>query len=66
MELYIDGHQICARPGQTLLELVQELGLDVPQPTALCAALRAQGIDLPAGVLTPEQCAEELLKRIHN
>ncbi len=43
-----------------------ELGLDVPQPTALCAALRAQGIDLPAGVLTPEQCAEELLKRIHN
>ena len=28
MELYIDGHQICARPGQTLLELVQELGLD--------------------------------------
>ena len=43
-----------------------ELGLDVPQPTALCALLRAQGIDLPAGVLTPEQCAEELLKRIHN
>ena len=42
-----------------------ELGLDVPQPTALCAALRAQGIDLPAGVLTPEECAEELLKLIH-
>ena len=39
-----------------------EWGLDVPQPTALCAALRAQGIHLPAGVLTPEECAEELLK----
>ncbi len=39
-----------------------ELGLDVPQPTALCAALRAQGIDLPDGVLTPEECAQELLK----
>ena len=43
---------------------LQELGLDVPQPTALCAALRAQGIDLPEGILTPEECAEELLKRI--
>lgn len=42
-----------------------ELGLDVPQPTALCAALRAQGIDLPDGVLTPEECVEELLKLIH-
>jgi len=41
-----------------------ELGLDVPQPTALCAALRAQGIDLPDGVLTPEECAQELLKRM--
>ena len=41
-----------------------ELGLGVPQPTALCAALRAQGIDLPDGVLTPEECAQELLKRM--
>ena len=44
---------------------LQALGLDVPQPTALCAALREQGIDLPAGLLTPEECAEALLKLIH-
>ena len=42
-----------------------QLGLDVPQPTALCAALRAQGVPLPEGVLTPEECAEELMKLIH-
>ena len=43
---------------------LQALGLDVPQPTALCAALREQGIDLPAGILTPAECAEALLKLI--
>ena len=30
MELYIDGLQITAQPGQTLLELVRALGLDAP------------------------------------
>ena len=43
---------------------LQALGLDVPQPTALCAALRARGVDLPQGILTPEECAEALLKLI--
>jgi len=43
---------------------LQALGLDVPQPTALCAALREQGVDLPQGLLTPEECAEALLKLI--
>ena len=38
------------------------LGLDVPQPTALCALLRRHGVDVPADVLTPEECAEALLK----
>ena len=41
------------------------VGLDVPQPTALCAALRAHGIDLPDGILTPEECAAALSKLIH-
>lgn len=42
-------------------ERLQALGLGVPQPTALCAALRERGIDLPEGLLTPEECAEALL-----
>ena len=39
-----------------------ELGLDVPQPTALCAALRERGVDVPADLLTPEECAEAILR----
>ena len=46
-------------------EKLKELGLDVPQPTALCALLRENGVDIPADLLTPEECAEALLKRIH-
>ncbi len=40
---------------------LRAVGLDVPQPTALCAALRAKGIDLPDSVLTPEEAAEAIL-----
>ena len=47
-------------------DLLKELGLDVPQPTALCALLRQRGVDVPADLLTPEECAEHLLKRIRN
>ena len=43
-------------------ERLVELGLDVPQPTALCAALRQQGVDIPADLLTPEECAEAILR----
>ena len=46
-------------------EKLKELGLDVPQPTALCALLRENGVDIPADLLTPEECAEALLKLIH-
>ena len=42
-------------------EMLKELGLDVPQPTALCALLREHGVDIPADLLTPEECAEALL-----
>ena len=46
-------------------EKLKELGLDVPQPTALCALLRENGVDIPADLLTPEECAEALLKLIY-
>ena len=45
-------------------DLLRSVGLDVPQPTALCAALRAHGIDLPPCILTPEECAAALLEKI--
>ena len=47
-------------------ERLIDLGLDVPQPTALCAALRAHGVDVPADLLTPEECADAILKLIQN
>ncbi len=40
---------------------LQQLGLDIPQPTALCEALREKGVPLPESVLTPEECAEAIL-----
>lgn len=43
---------------------LRAVGLDVPEPTALCAALRARGIDLPADILTPEECAGALWAKI--
>ena len=46
-------------------EKLKALGLDVPQPTALCALLRQSGVDIPADLLTPEECAEALLKLIN-
>ena len=46
-------------------EMLKRLGLDVPQPTALCALLRQNGVDIPAGILTPDECAEALLKLIN-
>lgn len=45
----------------TQVETLRAVGLDVPQPTALCAALRQAGVDVPADVLTPEECAAALL-----
>ena len=44
------------------VEKMRAWGLDVPQPTALCAALRDRGIDLPADLLTPEECAAALMQ----
>ena len=44
-------------------QTLRQMGLDVPQPTALCAALRAQGVDLPNDILTAEDCAQALWER---
>ena len=41
-----------------------ELGLDVPQSTALAHSLRKKGIDIPEDVLTPEECVEAILKAV--
>ena len=43
-------------------ERLTALGLDVPQPTALCGALRERGVAVPADLLTPEECAAAILK----
>ncbi|MBE6778308.1 MAG: energy-coupling factor transporter ATPase [Ruminococcaceae bacterium] len=43
---------------------LRQVGLDVPQPTALCAALRQAGVALPQDILTPEECAAALIPLI--
>ena len=45
---------------------LKSLGLDVPQPTALCALLRDSGVDIPADLLTPAECASAILKLINH
>lgn len=40
---------------------LEQLKLDVPQPTELAFALKEQGFDLSCSVLTPEECANEIL-----
>ncbi len=42
------------------VETLKEVELDVPQPTELCAELRAQGWELPADVLTADECVEAI------
>ncbi len=44
---------------------LQELGLDIPQPTALCECLRKKGISLAEGILTPEECADAILQLLN-
>ena len=48
------------------VDKMREWGLDVPQPTALCAALRQQGVDIPAELLTAEECAQALWKLMND
>lgn len=44
----------------THVEELRAVELDVPQPTELCARLRAAGVPLAADILTPEECVEAL------
>ncbi len=39
------------------VELLKEVGLDVPQVTELIYELKQEGLDLPDGVLTEDECA---------
>lgn len=41
-----------------------ELGLDVPQSASLAHKLRKKGLEINDGILTPEECAREILKTI--
>ena len=45
--------------------VLRERGLDIPQPTALCEALREKGVPLPESVLTPEECATAILQLLN-
>lgn len=61
-----DGHVLADDAPEAVFEqgdLLRSLGLDVPQPTALCTALRQQGVDIPLA-LTPEACAESILELV--
>lgn len=42
------------------VEALRAVELDVPQPTELCYLLRQAGVDLPADILTAEECADAL------
>lgn len=42
------------------VEELRAVELDVPQPTDLCARLRAKGVSLPPDILTPEECVAAL------
>ncbi len=55
IQLDAPPHQVFAQ-----VERMKELGLDVPQATAVLYQLRKQGIDLPLCALTEEECIEAL------
>ncbi len=44
------------------VDKLRAVGLDVPQPTELCYDLLGQGIPLPEGILTVEECTTALLQ----
>lgn len=48
----------------TQVELLESVGLAVPETTQLLYALRAEGFDLPLDALSTQQCAEALFRCI--
>ncbi len=60
-----DGHiRLDGTPREVFshVEEMKALDLDVPQPTEICARLREKGVDIPADILTTEECVEALSK----
>ena len=47
------------------VEKIQSLRLDVPQVTQLAYELKKQGVQLPDGILTKEEFADEVIKYYH-
>lgn len=47
----------------TQAQTLRQVELDVPQPADLCDRLRQQGIALPQGILTVEQCVDAIAKQ---
>ncbi len=43
-------------------ELLKNIGLDVPQPTELAHRLSKKGLDIPADILTAEECANAVAR----
>lgn len=62
-----DGRILMDGPPKQVFSQVEQLRaveLDVPQPTELCYLLRKAGIDLPADILTVEECIEVLSQKL--
>lgn len=57
-EIVLDGEP---REVFSHVEELRRIELDVPQPTELCYRLRQNGIALPDGVLTVEDCVQAVL-----
>lgn len=47
------------------VELLKQLGLDVPQVTELCYILRQNGIKMPDDIITTDECVKELIKLLN-
>lgn len=47
------------------VELLKQLGLDVPQVTELCYILRQHGIKMPDDIITTDECIKELIKLLN-
>jgi NAD(P)H-flavin reductase len=46
--------------------LVREAGLELPQCAALLGELRARGVELDGAGITPDECADIIIKKLQN
>ena len=47
-------------------EILESVGLDVPQATKLLLALKSRGFDVDCGALTVDEALEQIKKLYHN